>query len=118
MLLIPLSAIWLLPTASPAWFGPSVLPGRVSRRRRGLRMVATLIGAVRIEAATAARRPGGTVRGRGLIPAAHVTLPAHCRTADVLTVVRIGRRRWRDANADGRGANGHGGDDCGDLLHG
>jgi hypothetical protein len=30
----------------------------------------------------------------------------------------IGSRRRRDANADGGGANGHRGDDSGDLFHG
>src|SRR5271169_5413745 len=80
--------------------------------------VALLVAAVRVSAASA--RGIRTARGsrRGLTPVRDATLPAYCRRAHGLTIGRIGCRRRRDANADGGGANGHGGDDSGDLFHG
>jgi hypothetical protein len=78
--------------------------------------VAILVAAVRVSAATASgRRDGRSSRGR--TPAAvDGTLPANCRSTELLTIGRIGPRQRRDANANGRSTDGQD-QDGGGLFH-
>jgi hypothetical protein len=61
-------------------------------------MLAVLGAAVHVRAAIGTRTGIGS---RGLTPAVDATLPAHCRSPDLLTTGRIGPRLRRDANAHG-----------------
>jgi hypothetical protein len=64
---------------------------------------AILVAAVHVSAGLGTRAAMGT---RGLTPAVDATLPAHCRSPDLLTVVRIGPRQRRNANANGHSTDG------------
>jgi hypothetical protein len=67
-----------------------------------LSVMTVLEGAVRANAAIAVRGSPGHLNISGPSRAVDVTLRAHCRPRGGLTVGRIGPRRRRDANANGR----------------